>query len=499
MAYHESTAGHILADKMQIVISDVKAVLKAPNNEELAARKYKDILLQEHDISKAMDEIKCLYSVSEDVTTLEGLANRLIKGAKSICDLKKLKEMDDFVLDMFKSFMDTVAEKEDDITYQIRRNSRNDKEESRDFMQCRVYLCPNYKHEDEPRFGHDAGKDIIESVIKKVIGQRTHNILLSNIEYMVGLSKEIKGMETSEEGAVPQRLYATYHSNEGDRIDLDVRKCFTKVAIGPTESFRFSNHSLDIAVHRFTEKLCYHDESRTTEVVKPSDFNKDMSRIGKYMREGGLILALVPDFMWRSKEILALRSTHKFLWSLKLPDPVFKAQYTLVALRYTQNMTEEEREENFKALMNIKPVEEITDDMIAEAIKTIPSNDKGDLHLVTGSMMDKAILEIVLSESNIHGVYKTPPKTKIKPLLPLKKGQIGQMIASGKLDGIIDEGNGHKHVIRGRVYKGHVSTVQNDYSDPDNATETTTTIENNLIEINVFSGDGVYKSIAVAS
>ena len=237
MAYHESTAGHILADKMQIIISDVKAVLKAPTNEEIADRKYKDILLQEHDISKAMDEIKCLYSGSAEIVKLEEIANRLIKGAKNICDLKRLKEMDDFILDMFKSFMDTVAEKEDEITYNIRRNSRNI-QDSRDFMQCRPYLCPNYKHEDDPHFGHDAGKDIIENIVKKVISQRPHNILLSNVEYMIGLSKSLKEMETTEEGALPQRLYATYHNNEGDRIDLDMRKLFTKVAIGPTESFR---------------------------------------------------------------------------------------------------------------------------------------------------------------------------------------------------------------------------------------------------------------------
>lgn len=497
MAYFDTTAGYLLNDKMEIIMNDVKAVLKAPDNNELAAKKLKDVLTQEHDIIKCLDEIKCLYPISGKTEDLGKLANRLIQGAKSICEPGKAKTMDDFYLDMFKTFMDTVARNVDDICHDI-RSSASYNEDSRKFLQIKGYMRPRYSHENDDCYVHDAGKDIVSKIIKRIVTKRSHNILLSNVEYMIGIAKGVKGIEDGTENSLPQRLYATYLNGEGDRIDVETRKLFSKVAIGAPESFRIQNKSIDVAVHRFTEAECYHDASRTTEIVKPSNLNKDLNRIGKYMREGGLVLVAVPNFMWRTKEIMSIRANFRFLWSVNLENSVANSQYTMVAFRYTRNMTDEEKEANFSALMNLQVLETVADEMLDDTIKDFPLSDFGELRLITGSLMDKAILDIVLQESTIHGIFKNPPKAPIRPLLPLKKGQIGQMIASGKLDGIIDEGNGYKHVIRGRVYKGTFETMSLNYDNPDEATETKTTIENNLIEINVFCGDGTYKSIAVA-
>ena len=499
MAYFTTTAGYLLNDKMEIVTNDVKAVLKAPDNDALAEKKLKDVLAQEHDIIKCLNEIKFLFTDSEsNVAELEKLADRLIKDAKSICEPGKAKEMDEFFLDMFNTFMGTVPKSVADICSNIRDYPIPRSQGQ--FTQSQSYLCPAYKSDmnDNSSYVFDAGEDVIQKIIKRLVMKRSHNILFSNLEYMTGIAQGVRHLEDGTENSIPQRLYATYRSGDGDLIDAEVRKLFAKVAIGPSDSYRFQNKSLDVAIHRFTQLLKYHDEYRTTEVVKPSNTNKDLSRIGRYMREGGLVLVAVPDFMWRTKEIVAIRSNFRLLWSVNLENDIKNSQYTLVAFRYTRNMTDEEKEANFSALMNLTPVNEVTEEMLDAAVKELPPNDFGELRQVTGSVMDKAILDIVLQESTIHGIFVEPKKSIIHPPLPLKKGQIGQMIASGKLDGIINEGNGFKHVIRGRVYKGTIETREVDYDDPDNAVETTTKTNNNLIEINVFCGDGTYKRIAVA-
>ena len=86
----------------------------------------------------------------------------------------------------------------------------------------------------------------------------------------------------------------------------------------------------------------------------------------------------------------------------------------------------------------------------------------------------------------------------IEPLLPLKKGQIGQIIASGRLNGIIDEGDGYKHIISGRVVKGTRRTHKEDYDDPEHAREEDKIIRNNLVEINALGGDGKIRTISMA-
>ena len=64
------------------------------------------------------------------------------------------------------------------------------------------------------------------------------------------------------------------------------------------------------------------------------------------------------------------------------------------------------------------------------------------------------------------------------------------------LDGVIEEGNGFKHVVRGHIYKGNRST--NDYQqDPDTGktNEIEKIYENNMVEINLFAGDGEFKTV----
>lgn len=53
---------------------------------------------------------------------------------------------------------------------------------------------------------------------------------------------------------------------------------------------------------------------------------------------------------------------------------------------------------------------------------------------------------------------KTESLFERSPLLPLNSGQLGLLLASGCFNGEIEEGNGYKHLIKGRVFK-HESNV----------------------------------------
>ena len=49
-----------------------------------------------------------------------------------------------------------------------------------------------------------------------------------------------------------------------------------------------------------------------------------------------------------------------------------------------------------------------------------------------------------------------------RPLIPFSPGQLGLVLVSGDIDGIIDEGDGCYHVIKGSVYRNSTTTTEED-------------------------------------
>ena len=61
---------------------------------------------------------------------------------------------------------------------------------------------------------------------------------------------------------------------------------------------------------------------------------------------------------------------------------------------------------------------------------------------------------------------------KRDPLLPFNPGQLGLVLVSGDIDGVIDEGDGHYHAIKGSVYREKVTTEE----EPDKENERKTSV-----------------------
>ena len=78
-----------------------------------------------------------------------------------------------------------------------------------------------------------------------------------------------------------------------------------------------------------------------------------------------------------------------------------------------------------------------------------------------------------------------------RPPLPFNIGQLGLVLTSGCLDGVVDEGNGYKHIVKGRVAR----TTNQERTQQ----ESTVTVEEtvgNKVEINVLLPDGTHKVLA---
>lgn len=81
---------------------------------------------------------------------------------------------------------------------------------------------------------------------------------------------------------------------------------------------------------------------------------------------------------------------------------------------------------------------------------------------------------------------------KARPLLPFNIGQLGLILTSGCLDGIVDEENGCCHVVKGRVIKKTLTEEAVDTATRQMQLITTTT---NRVEISAFLPDGTYKCL----
>jgi hypothetical protein len=126
-----------------------------------------------------------------------------------------------------------------------------------------------------------------------------------------------------------------------------------------------------------------------------------------------------------------------------------------------------------------------------EVSYTLPT-DELVLELFRGSKLDLADVTAAMNVSIIDNflINQTQPLVvkDQSPLQPFNIGQVGLVLTSGCLDGVVEEMDGVHHVIKGMTTKV-TSTVQEDLED--NKIKSTETISNQ-VKINVFTADGEF-------
>jgi hypothetical protein len=127
---------------------------------------------------------------------------------------------------------------------------------------------------------------------------------------------------------------------------------------------------------------------------------------------------------------------------------------------------------------------------------TLPSTTS-QIELFKGSVLDTDELLNIVQTSGCLDAFFTKQKVDkihentVRPLLPFNVGQIGLVLTSGCLDGIIDEGDGHYHLVKGRVSK----KKDTERNVSDGVVEETEVISNR-VEINVILPSGEFKTLA---
>ena len=459
-------------------------------DKETRDKLYKRYDTLRHDIEKSFEEQR-LAGVND--YSMENMQDRWTKIKKFVTKAYESggNKEDEFDADLYIPYFDTF----NDNLYRVFRN--NPVESMRCFLDYYDRVANiNDNNEEYFHLGHLAA---VPHALAQAIGRkREFNMLFSNAEFYMSKAHAIK-----QEFGEGVNLYGTYATNEYNKriMDLDARKIFEKVAIGAPRDFVIKNDSIDLCIHRFSHEFSYGQASTTV---------KDIERISKYMREGGILAVYLPISLLYSNLCLAIAKRYDFMGSVTTSvniktgsdDKVIGVDVAMLVLRAARKKEKESEQVDvtYRTLMDFKVDRiDITAEDIPEIVSQIPHSPAGKLKIFSGSGADWAIIKLVFADSPLKDeVKQNLVVNELKPLLPLRKGQIGQALVSGKLDGIIDEGKGIKHLIKGRNFHGERRIETEDDTDPQKIVRTTKTIRNNLIEICLVAGDGTIKDIAIA-
>ena len=270
------------------------------------------------------------------------------------------------------------------------------------------------------------------------------------------------------------------------------RERMNRVLHGPLKGSTISNNFFDVV---FVNPKIGYGESRDHMgvVIEPCE-RIEIKTCIKYIRPNGLMVITLPAS--RITPALALYLS-KVLTDVK----VFKVtgdgrnltetieRVTITGIKKAMNTTTSD-EEIYKYLkcFDYSTAYDISQDV---GLYTLPTEELL-LELFRGSKLDLADIKAAMSESIINDflINQTQPLVvkDQSPLQPFNIGQVGLVLTSGCLDGVVEEMDGVHHVIKGMTTKV-TTTVQENLED--NKIRSTETI-NNQVKINVFTADGEF-------
>lgn len=278
------------------------------------------------------------------------------------------------------------------------------------------------------------------------------------------------------------------YGNSNNNIRM-ARENMTRVIHGPLKGSTISNNFFDVVF--VNPKIGYGEAKDYMGVVIEPCERIEIKNCIKYLRPNGLMVMTLPAT--RLAPALALYLS-KVLTDVKV-FKVYSAyesdmqRVIITGIKKAMNTTVSD-ETIYKRLkcFDYNTAQEMTEDVGKYVLPT----DELILELFRGSKLDLADIKAAMDLSLIDNFLNNQTQPLVvkdqSPLQPFNIGQVGLVLTSGCLDGVVEEMDGVHHVIKGMTTKV-TTTVQEDLED--NKIRSTETI-NNQVKINVFTADGEF-------
>lgn len=286
----------------------------------------------------------------------------------------------------------------------------------------------------------------------------------------------------------------TYGIEQHQHLVSEAKKYNTVIKKGVLLGSRISNHVFDIVLAKAPISLNLNDNLTMGGFVSRTERNYlDTFRYAQ--KDNSIILLSIPYFRLNQEMCLAIAKQLKNIKIFKAPSPFFE-ENKLVYI-YGQKCSGVSFElDDYNTLRAVVDIDSIVDVDIDE-IKldfTLPY-PIGKIELFKGSEIDlDELYEIVDKSPLFNEMLKSQEVKKIgqdtvRPLLPFNIGQVGLVLTSGCLDGVIEEEDG-VHLVKGQVVKD--STI---VSEREGNIVTSSETIGNKVELTVLLPDGTIKKL----
>ena len=212
----------------------------------------------------------------------------------------------------------------------------------------------------------------------------------------------------------------------------------------------------------------------------------------KYLRKGGLYICMLPATrvddnlaLWLSKAL----SDNTIVFKLN-DTPLQK-----IIIIGQKQITSTVKESLYAKLKRID-YDTLDDYTILEPNMFVIPSEELTLEFFRGSRLDTSDVLEALNVSMMDDFLNKQTQPLVvkdqSPLLPFNIGQVGLVLTSGCLDGVVEEMDGVYHVIKGMTTK--ITDTKTEVSDDNTQIKSTETISNQ-VKINVFTADGKFISL----
>ncbi len=300
---------------------------------------------------------------------------------------------------------------------------------------------------------------------------------------------------TLKETLTEDKVINSYALNLMERQQLSYKEAgFDRIALGKMKGGTFSNEVFDVMLMSPSISIMKIGER----IIEKNE--RDMIRdTAKLVRPGGVVLLTLPKFRFYKDVCVQIERYYKNLQIRRSTEYDVSHMLYIVGVKKTKEEQKEVDEEQYRNLRSIVSNNDIFS-IDQEPFAPVHLPDAAlEIAQFKGSVLNKDEVESIFRKSSCMNQffrsqeYAHANKQTKEPLLPFTTGQLGLVLTSGSLDGVIDEGNGHYHVVKGRVVKDkQVESTNNTEEQEVTYTETIA----NRVEISIITADGTIKRLA---
>lgn len=292
---------------------------------------------------------------------------------------------------------------------------------------------------------------------------------------------------------IPNNILA-YGNESNDAMLSRAKLCMHKVVKGILRGSRIQNNAFDIVYVQPKIELEIDEEDVFSVKRIEKNYIADMF---KHVRNDGVMVITMP-YSRLFKDVCVMLSKHLKNIQIVRAGGLDFSDMGIVHIIGQKESVKEPREEEYAKLRVLFEHSRVpkASELDKSIEYTLPRMNIF-IDLFKGSALDLEEVELIIEKSSLmEKMWQSQKVEKLdenikNPLLPFNVGQLGLVLTSGCLDGIVDEQDGYSHLIKGRVSKQILETE----SEKDGNIEITETTVNK-VEINVLLPNGEFKVLA---